>query len=84
MSTIIAPSVSLCLKVVIAAPSMSLQCFKSLSIIKLSCSMQAGGIGCGIYTTNNPDACQYVADNCSANIIFAENKVQVEKILEVS
>jgi long-chain-fatty-acid--CoA ligase ACSBG len=45
---------------------------------------QAGGIGCGIYTTNNPEACHYVADNCSANIIFAENKVQIAKILQVS
>ena len=41
-------------------------------------------MGCGIYTTNNPEACHYIADNCSANIIFAENKLQIAKILQVS
>ena len=45
---------------------------------------QAGGIGCGIYTTNSPEACHYIADNCSANVVIAENKVQLAKILQVS
>ena len=45
---------------------------------------QAGGVGCGIYATNNPETCHYVADNCSASVIFAENKAQLAKILQVS
>ena len=48
------------------------------------CCFQAGGVGCGIYTTNAPEACHYIADNCSANIIFAENKMQIAKILQAS
>ncbi|XP_062816687.1 long-chain-fatty-acid--CoA ligase ACSBG2-like [Anolis carolinensis] len=43
----------------------------------------AGGFAVGIYTTNSPEACQYVAENCSANIIVVENDKQLQKILEV-
>lgn len=43
----------------------------------------AGGFAVGIYTTNSPDACQYVADNCKANIIVVENHKQLQKILQV-
>uniref|UniRef100_A0A8D0E2N4 Long-chain-fatty-acid--CoA ligase ACSBG2 n=1 Tax=Salvator merianae TaxID=96440 RepID=A0A8D0E2N4_SALMN len=43
----------------------------------------AGGFAVGIYTTNSPDACQYVAENCGANIIVVENDKQLQKILEV-
>ncbi|XP_028301449.1 long-chain-fatty-acid--CoA ligase ACSBG2 isoform X2 [Gouania willdenowi] len=43
----------------------------------------AGGLAVGIYTTNSPDACQYVADNCKANIIVVENHKQLQKILQV-
>lgn len=43
----------------------------------------AGGLATGIYTTNSPEACQYVADNCSANIIVVENDKQLQKILEI-
>lgn len=38
----------------------------------------------GIYTTNSPEACQYVAENCRANIIVVENHKQLQKILQVS
>ncbi len=58
-------------------------CIYSLSL-SLSLSPQAGGIGCGVYTTNNAEACHFIADNCSANVIFCENKAQLTKILEVS
>lgn len=37
----------------------------------------------GIYTTNSPEACQYVAENCKANIIVVENHKQLQKILQV-
>ena len=38
----------------------------------------------GIYTTNNPEACHFVANNCKATVILVENKIQLEKILQVS
>ena len=41
------------------------------------------GFAVGIYTTNSPQACQYVAGNCDANIIVVENDVQLQKILKV-
>jgi len=37
----------------------------------------------GIYTTNSPEACQYVAENCQANILVVENHKQLQKILQV-
>uniref|UniRef100_H0YQ21 Long-chain-fatty-acid--CoA ligase ACSBG2 n=1 Tax=Taeniopygia guttata TaxID=59729 RepID=H0YQ21_TAEGU len=43
----------------------------------------AGGLAVGIYTTNSPEACHYVAENCSANIIVVENHKQLQKILEI-
>ncbi|XP_038079332.1 long-chain-fatty-acid--CoA ligase ACSBG2-like [Patiria miniata] len=46
-------------------------------------AMFAGGFGTGIYTTNSAEACQYVADNCQANIIVVENKTHLNKILKV-
>ncbi|XP_053091882.1 long-chain-fatty-acid--CoA ligase ACSBG2 isoform X1 [Pangasianodon hypophthalmus] len=43
----------------------------------------AGGFAVGIYTTNSPDACQYVAENCQANILVVENHKQLQKILQI-
>ncbi|XP_024134404.1 long-chain-fatty-acid--CoA ligase ACSBG2 isoform X2 [Oryzias melastigma] len=43
----------------------------------------AGGFGVGIYTTNSPEACQYVAENCKANVIVLENEKQLQKILQI-
>ncbi|NWW26820.1 ACBG2 ligase, partial [Falcunculus frontatus] len=43
----------------------------------------AGGFAVGIYTTNSPEACHYVAENCSANVIVVENQKQLQKILEI-
>lgn len=51
----------------------------SLSFLWLCCS----GFAVGIYTTNSPEACQYVADNSKANIIVVENHKQLQKILQV-
>lgn len=42
------------------------------------------GLATGIYTTNSPEACQYVAANCEANVLVVENQKQLEKILQVS
>ncbi|XP_063056788.1 long-chain-fatty-acid--CoA ligase ACSBG2-like isoform X2 [Engraulis encrasicolus] len=43
----------------------------------------AGGFAVGIYTTNSAEACQYVAENCQANILVVENHKQMQKILQV-
>ncbi|XP_043933397.1 long-chain-fatty-acid--CoA ligase ACSBG1 [Protopterus annectens] len=43
----------------------------------------AGGIVTGIYTTNSPEACHFVANDCRANIIVVENQKQLEKILQI-
>ncbi|XP_051979279.1 long-chain-fatty-acid--CoA ligase ACSBG1-like [Xyrauchen texanus] len=43
----------------------------------------AGGIMTGIYATNSPDACCYVARDSRANIIVVENQKQLDKILQV-
>ncbi|XP_053371479.1 long-chain-fatty-acid--CoA ligase ACSBG1 [Clarias gariepinus] len=43
----------------------------------------AGGIMTGIYTTNSPEACHYVASDSRANIIVVENQKQLDKILQI-
>ncbi|NWW84708.1 ACBG2 ligase, partial [Rhynochetos jubatus] len=43
----------------------------------------AGGFAVGIYTTNSPEACRYVAENCCANVLVVENDKQLQKILEI-
>ncbi|XP_069480515.1 long-chain-fatty-acid--CoA ligase ACSBG1 isoform X2 [Ambystoma mexicanum] len=43
----------------------------------------AGGITTGIYSTNSPEACYYVADNSRANIIMVENQKQLDKIMQI-
>lgn len=37
----------------------------------------------GVYTTNTPDACQYVAEHSGAELIVAEDEKQMEKYLSV-
>ena len=41
------------------------------------------GLATGIYTTNSPEACQYVAERCRASVIVVENNQQLQKILQV-
>uniref|UniRef100_A0A6M2DNU1 long-chain-fatty-acid--CoA ligase n=1 Tax=Xenopsylla cheopis TaxID=163159 RepID=A0A6M2DNU1_XENCH len=43
----------------------------------------AGGLACGIYTTNSAEACKYCAENSRANIIVVQDQKQLEKILSV-
>ncbi|KAF0876262.1 ACBG1 ligase, partial [Crocuta crocuta] len=43
----------------------------------------AGGIVTGIYTTSSPEACQYIAHDCQANIIVVDTQKQLEKILKI-
>ncbi|XP_040010736.1 long-chain-fatty-acid--CoA ligase ACSBG2-like isoform X4 [Xiphias gladius] len=45
--------------------------------------LNLSGLATGIYTTNSPEACQYVAANCEANVLVVENQKQLEKILQV-
>ena len=42
------------------------------------------GVPTGIYETSDVDYCQFVANNCKANIIVVENQEQLDKILEVN
>lgn len=41
------------------------------------------GIVTGIYTTSSPEACQYIALDCRANVIVVDTQKQLEKILKV-
>ncbi|KAL5460257.1 hypothetical protein EMCRGX_G033688 [Ephydatia muelleri] len=43
----------------------------------------AGGIAAGIYTTNSPEACQFVAHDCKANVLVVEDGQQLQKILQI-
>lgn len=45
--------------------------------------MSCSGIVTGIYTTSSPEACQYIAHDCRANIIVVDTQKQLEKILKV-
>ena len=42
------------------------------------------GLVLGIYTTNRPDVCKFIAEDGRADIIVVENQKQLEKILQVS
>ncbi|XP_074059870.1 long-chain-fatty-acid--CoA ligase ACSBG2-like isoform X2 [Macrotis lagotis] len=43
----------------------------------------AGGLAVGIYTTNSPEACEYVINHSKINILVVENNMQLQKILQV-
>ncbi|XP_032955893.1 long-chain-fatty-acid--CoA ligase ACSBG1 isoform X1 [Rhinolophus ferrumequinum] len=43
----------------------------------------AGGIVTGIYTTSTPEACQYIAYDCRANVVVVDSQKQLEKILKI-
>ncbi|KAM9376062.1 long-chain-fatty-acid--CoA ligase ACSBG2 [Pholidichthys leucotaenia] len=46
-------------------------------------AVMAGGILTGVYATNSPEACHYVASDSKANIIVVENQKQLDKILQI-
>ena len=46
-------------------------------------AIYAGGVPAGIYTTNSPEQCQYIAHNSEASIIVVENHEQLAKIQAV-
>lgn len=43
----------------------------------------AGGIAAGIYTTNGPEACHYIAEHSEATVVVVEDDVQLQKFLLV-
>ncbi|XP_078541334.1 long-chain-fatty-acid--CoA ligase ACSBG1 isoform X2 [Lissotriton helveticus] len=43
----------------------------------------ARGIATGIYSTNCPEACHYVASDSRANIIMVENQKQLDKVMQI-
>ncbi|KAG8440182.1 hypothetical protein GDO86_006110 [Hymenochirus boettgeri] len=43
----------------------------------------AGGIITGIYSTNSPEACHFIASDCKMDIIVVENQKQLEKIIQI-
>jgi long-chain-fatty-acid--CoA ligase ACSBG len=46
--------------------------------------MAAGGVGAGIYTTNLPEACQYITGHSKAKVVVVEGVKQLEKYYEIS
>ena len=55
----------------------------SITTKLIFCVLFPSGFAVGIYTTNSPEACFYVANDCEANVIVVENKQQLSKILQV-
>lgn len=43
----------------------------------------AGGIACGIYTTNAPDACKYIIEHSESTVVVVENESQLKKIMQI-
>lgn len=41
------------------------------------------GLGSGIYATNNEEACKYIINNSSCNIVVVENAAQMKKIQNI-
>jgi len=46
-------------------------------------AIAAGGIACGVYTTNGPEATHYVIEHSEAAIVVVETEQQCEKILKL-
>ncbi len=46
-------------------------------------SIYAGAVPAGIYTTNSPEQCEYIASHCEASVVFVENQTQLAKFLTV-
>ena len=46
-------------------------------------AIHAGGFATGIYQTNSPSACEYIAQDSRANIIVVGDTMQLDKILKI-
>jgi long-chain-fatty-acid--CoA ligase ACSBG len=51
----------------------------------ISClgSIFAGGLSCGIYATNNAEACKYIAEDCKVAVAVVEDQKQLDKFLKI-
>jgi long-subunit acyl-CoA synthetase (AMP-forming) len=47
------------------------------------CWSDYSGLAVGIYATNSPEACRYVAVNAQCNIVVVENDQQLKKFLKI-
>jgi len=57
--------------------------FKSyFNLIYQKIENEYSGVGCGIYTTNTTEACEYILSDSKSQIIVVENKQQLDKILK--
>ena len=65
---------------------------KGVSIIGFNCpqwlvgdmaAIYAGGFPAGIYTTNSPDQCKYIAEHSDSQIVICEDTAQLEKFLGI-
>ena len=43
----------------------------------------AGGFAAGIYTTNEPAACEFIISDSSARVVVVDGQKQLDKILEI-
>ena len=46
-------------------------------------AIYAGGFPAGIYTTNSPEQCKYVAEHSDSRVAVVENQMQLDKFLEI-
>ena len=46
-------------------------------------AIAAGAIPAGIYTTNSPEQCAYIAGHCDASVAVVQNEQQLQKFKEV-
>jgi long-subunit acyl-CoA synthetase (AMP-forming) len=46
-------------------------------------AMTAGGLPAGVYTTNTPDQCHYIAEHAEAAVAIVENQEYLERFLAV-
>jgi len=46
-------------------------------------AIYAGAVPAGIYTTNSPEQCEYIAKHCEAAVVFVDDKEQLGKFLAV-
>ena len=46
-------------------------------------AIAAGGAAAGIYATNGPDACAYIAEHSSSSVVVVENDKHLAKFIEV-
>ena len=46
-------------------------------------AIYAGGFPAGIYTTNSPPQCKYIAEHSDSHVAFVEDQAQLAKFLEI-